>query len=160
MYVAEIYSPPRMALAAKRHGLRPGWSLDITGYDPEDGKPWDLGDPAKQAKARKMVREDKPTLLIASPMCGPFSTWMHVNYAHMPEEQAEAMLTAGLKHLSFAVELCLEQSRAGDLRSPTQFILLEQPGAGDLRLPNQVWKQACAIRCYVLAHESCQPHHA
>ena len=40
MHVAEIYSPPRMTIAAKKLGLTPGWSLDITALDPDDGLPW------------------------------------------------------------------------------------------------------------------------
>ena len=69
--VAEIYSPPQMALAAKRHGLEEGFSLDITINDPEDNLPWDLSKPEKQCKARQLPREQKPAMLIACQMCGP-----------------------------------------------------------------------------------------
>ena len=53
-------------------GLDPGWALDLTVTD-EDGLAWDFSTQAKRAKAPKKVREDKPFMLITSPMCGPFS---------------------------------------------------------------------------------------
>ncbi len=42
----------------------PGFSFDITVVDPEDGMPWDFSIPAKRLKARMMIREQKPYLLI------------------------------------------------------------------------------------------------
>lgn len=39
----------------------------------EDGFAWEFSTQAKKAKALKKVREDKTFMLIASPMCGPFS---------------------------------------------------------------------------------------
>ena len=38
----EIYSPPRMNAVAAMWGLLPGWSLDFTINDPDDGMPWDI----------------------------------------------------------------------------------------------------------------------
>ncbi len=115
MHVAEVYSPPRMAAAAERHGLRPGWSLDITEVDPEDGQPWDLSKVEKQRKAWKLLTTDEPCMLVVSPMCGAFCSWMNINYEHMSEADARAKLTDALRHLSFAVSLCVEQAKAGRL---------------------------------------------
>ena len=39
VYVAETYSPPRVATHAAAWGMRPGWSLDVTDHD-MDGEPW------------------------------------------------------------------------------------------------------------------------
>ena len=89
MDVAEVYSPPRMATAARRHGLRGGWSLDITVDDPFDGKPWDLSDVAKQRRAMQLVEDDKPMLLIASPMCCPFTSWQNINHEKMDPAEVE-----------------------------------------------------------------------
>ena len=90
MDVAEVYSPPRMARAAKRHGLKGGWSLDITVNDPLDNQPWDLGKADKQKRAMELVDQDKPMLLIASPMCTPFSSWQNINHAKMkPGDEAK-----------------------------------------------------------------------
>lgn len=40
--VAEVYSPPRVAALAERFGLMPGFSLDLSVLDPDDGLPWDF----------------------------------------------------------------------------------------------------------------------
>ena len=88
MAIAEIYSPPRMSAAAARHGLKGGWSLDLTVPDPTDGKPWDLSSPEKQRRAREMLRRDEPAMLVVCPPCGPFSSWMNVNFERMSEDKA------------------------------------------------------------------------
>ena len=45
-----------------------GFSLDLTVMD-EDGLPWDFNNQAKREKARRIVREQKPYMLIGSPAC-------------------------------------------------------------------------------------------
>ena len=40
--IIEIYSPPRVNAIANMWDLLPGWSLDLTVNDPDDGKPWDF----------------------------------------------------------------------------------------------------------------------
>ena len=111
--VSEIFSPPRVAAAAERHGLVQGWSLDLTTIDDETGLPWDLSDPNVQAKVRKMQAEDKPVMVMACPPCGPFSSWMHVNYSRMSTEETQKKLWDGMRHLAFAVEICMNQVRSG-----------------------------------------------
>ena len=67
--VSEIYSPPRVAAAAKllpSLGCLPGFSLDLTTCD-ENGHPWDFDVAAQRDKARKLVVEQKPLLLIGAP---------------------------------------------------------------------------------------------
>ena len=85
--VSEVYSPPRVTAMAERMGLDPGWSLDLTVAD-EDGLAWDFSTQAKRAKAlKKQVRQDKPFMLITSPMCGPFSALQSLfNYPRMNTE--------------------------------------------------------------------------
>ena len=80
--VSEVYSPPRVAEAAKRMGLSQGLSLDLTTSD-EEGNPWDFSKPHMQEKASKALKEQAPALLIACPMCGPFSSWMNLCYQKM-----------------------------------------------------------------------------
>ena len=67
--VSEIYSPPRVTAEIRgsrtRH-LLPGFALDLTVLDPSDGLPWDFNLEAKREKARRMVREQRPYLLIGS----------------------------------------------------------------------------------------------
>ena len=77
--VFEMYSPPRVVALAKRYGLREGFSLDLTTQD-ENGNPWDYGDPEQRAKAKALVLEAKPWLLIGSPPCTFYSilsNWNH-----------------------------------------------------------------------------------
>ena len=54
--VSEVYSPPRVALAAERLGVSTGMSLDLTTCD-ENGEAWDFSKPKKQAK-KKRTREE------------------------------------------------------------------------------------------------------
>ena len=77
--VAEVYSPPRVVEFAKEMGLKCGWSLDITGRD-TDGKPWNFSRKEMQDRAEKKVRQDKPVLLIGSPMCTDWSPTMNLNW--------------------------------------------------------------------------------
>ena len=112
--VSEIYSPPRMTRIAEELGLKPGFSLDLT-VDDEDGQPWDLSDPKKREKARRIIKEQQPELIVACPMCGPFSSWMQVNYTKVSEKEVRQKLYEALKHLKFALEICKEQHEAGRL---------------------------------------------
>ena len=80
--VSEIYSPPRITREighSRGSHLMAGFALDLTVVDPDDGLPWDFTSLAKQAKARKMLREQKPYFPIGSPMCRQFSTWQALN---------------------------------------------------------------------------------
>ena len=79
--VAEFYSTPRVSALAKElpsYGIAPGLALDLTVPD-ENGEPWDFSRPSMRAKAEKMLDEQKPTLLIGTPMCTAFSTWQYIN---------------------------------------------------------------------------------
>ena len=40
--ICEVFSPPRIARAAPKFGLEPGWSLDLNAVDPITGRSWDL----------------------------------------------------------------------------------------------------------------------
>ena len=71
--ISEVYSPRRVMAMAQRMWLKGGWTLDLVEVDPGDGQPLDFSTPDKRAKALKKVRDDKPFMLITSPMCGPFS---------------------------------------------------------------------------------------
>ncbi len=115
MDVAEIYSPPRITKAAKEMGLDAGWALDLTEVDPTDGLPWDFSDAKKRSKAKEMLNKDKPLVLIASPMCGPFSSLQQWNYHGKTKKEIEGTLAPALEHLKFTMEMCLEQYRAGRL---------------------------------------------
>ena len=111
--VAEAYSPPRVTKVASDMKLRPAWAFDLTEIDPEDGLPWDLSDPVKQARAKKKQQEDSPMMLVTCPMCGPFSSLMHWNYAKMQPEEIKKKLHAAISHVKFSLDMCLEQYKQG-----------------------------------------------
>ena len=48
----QIYSPPRVNAIAAMWGLLPGWSIDFTIDDPDDGKPWDFNCQEKREKGK------------------------------------------------------------------------------------------------------------
>ena len=60
-----------------------------------------------------MLKEDQPLLLVACPMCGPFSTTNELNYAHMSEQEIKEKLHEALLHIRFALSFCLQQYYAG-----------------------------------------------
>jgi len=114
--VSEIYSPPRVTKEIKqgrfRH-LAPGFALDLTVIDPEDGQPWDFSRKDKREKARRMQREQRPILLIGPPMCTHFSTWQYLNYSKSRDKAAMQRAYVGAcAHMRFVAELCHEQIRS------------------------------------------------
>ena len=116
MDVAEVYSPPRITEMARKLGMRPGWALDLTATDEDDGTHWDFSLEAKREKAKALVKQDRPTMLVMSPMCGPFSKLQEVfNYPKKDPLEVEKLLEAALIHLKFTIELCLIQHEAGRL---------------------------------------------
>ena len=67
--VSEIYSPPRVTDLIRRiksRHLLPGFALDLTVVDPEDGLPWDFTKSHKRERARKLIREQKPYMILGS----------------------------------------------------------------------------------------------
>ena len=114
--VSEIYSPPRVTKLMrelKSRYLVPGFAFDLTVAD-EDGTPWDFSDPDKREKARRRLREQKPYVLIGSPMCKEFSTWQRLNEARSkdPEAMQRARIAATV-HIDFVASLYEEQIDGG-----------------------------------------------
>ena len=115
--LSAIDSPPHvidvMQRIKSRH-LLPGLALDLTVVDPEDGLPWDFTKSHERERARKLIREQKPYMLIGFPECTQFSTWQYLNYAK--SNNRPAMLrakTAAEVHLKFVCELYQEQIDGG-----------------------------------------------
>ena len=78
--VSEIYSPPRVTGIMRGGGvLQPGVALDLTTTDPHDGQPWDFDRPEKRTRARTLLHDQEPILVIGSPACKAFSTWQAFN---------------------------------------------------------------------------------
>ena len=116
--VSEVYSPPRVTKLMREMRTRyaaPGFAFDLTTVDPDDGQPWDFNDPAKRAKARRMLREQRPFLIIGSPMCRYFSTWQRLNEVRTKDPAALARAkAAAIVHLDFMAELYHDQLEAGN----------------------------------------------
>ena len=68
-----------MCTRAGKYGLRGGWSLDLNHDDPITGTKWDLSLPNVQQKVLKMIREEKPQMIIGSPPCSLFSILQNGN---------------------------------------------------------------------------------
>ena len=80
MDVAEVYSPARVARMARKMGLSQGWSLDLTTED-TDGRAWDFNHMEMRNRAIRKLLQDKPRLLVGSPMCIAYSCMNNINYA-------------------------------------------------------------------------------
>ena len=131
--VSEVYSPPRvtsMLNDLRRHGLAAGFALDITCVDEDDGRPWDLSIPEKQAKALNKLRREKPLFLIGSPCCREFSTWQALNAARGDAAAYAARKKDAEKHLEFVCTMYREQAEHG------RYYLHEHPaGASSWSVP-------------------------
>ena len=59
-----------MTAAAKLlpSAVLPFFVLDLTTTD-EEGKPWDFDIPSQRRKAEQLIRDQKPRLLVGSPLC-------------------------------------------------------------------------------------------
>ena len=60
--VSEMYSLPRVTaglMRMKHQHLLPGFALDLTAVDPDDGLPWDSSNPGKREKVRQSPRADR-----------------------------------------------------------------------------------------------------
>ena len=114
--VAEAYSPPRMVQVAGEFGLKPQRSLDMTVLDRDDGQSWNFNEEDKRRKAVQLLNKDDPDILMLGPTCAPFSSlnigW---NYNRMKIESAQNMIEDGMRHLAFAAELSIHQSKRGDI---------------------------------------------
>ncbi len=58
--------------------LIPGFALDLTVAD-TDGRLWDFDDVVMRDRVRKRLLDERPMLLVGSPMCTAFSTWQRIN---------------------------------------------------------------------------------
>ena len=115
--ISEVYSPPRITEELKRRPrphLLPGFAFDLTVCDPDDGEPWDFTRRDKREKARALLRQRRPFLLIGSPACTAFSTWQYLNAQRTNDpEKLHRQKVAAKLHLDFVASLYVEQIQAG-----------------------------------------------
>ena len=101
-HVTEMRSPPRVTKVAQRVALAPGMAFDLTQIDEEDGVLWDFNAPAKRNKARRIIRDEEPLLLIRSPMCAAFSQLQRISFAKMNNNKSDNIVKHGRVHLDLA----------------------------------------------------------
>ncbi len=101
--ISEIYSPPLVTKLAEKHGLTPGWSLDLTVPD-ERGIMWDFTKAARREDARRLVQSTRPKVLIGSPMCKAFSALQALNRSKRDPEVVRRELVIAEMHLRFCCE--------------------------------------------------------
>ena len=133
--VSEVYSPPRVTEMATSMGLRAGWALDITTTD-QDGREWDFNQFEMRNRAIRKVLQDKPMVLIGSPMCIAFCQLNHINYAKMSAEEVERRMQYGRKHLEFCVKLYGIQCGAG------RYVLHDHPAGASS------WQEECIKKLF------------
>ena len=110
--VSEIYSPPRVTKAISTMpgcDLIPGFALDLTCLDPDDGMPWDFDVTAKREKAMRNVRTEKPAMVIGSPMCTAWCSWRALNNTKRDPEVVRRELIRARMHLDFMISIYIEQ---------------------------------------------------
>jgi hypothetical protein len=66
--IIDSHSAPRIGAVAGVWDLLPGWSLDLTVNDPDDGEPWDFNMQEKRDKAESIIKGKKALLVIGSPL--------------------------------------------------------------------------------------------
>ena len=112
--VSEVFSPPRVVEEARRQGLQPGTSFDIT-------EGWDLSKPEIRKKMWRKLKEEDPLLIILSPPCVGFSILQELNLPHMSWEDAVMLISTGLDHLELAMLIAKWQAKRG------RYVLFEHP---------------------------------
>ena len=101
--VSEVYSPPRVAAAAKLPpSLRivPGASLDIT-VNQENGEPWGFDLKGNREKARALFEEQQPALLVGSAVCTAFSQLQAINASRRDPQIVARERVRAMVHLRF-----------------------------------------------------------
>ena len=108
--LGEIYSPPRIALHLQKKGYQVGSSFDLqTG--------WDLSQDNHRRQMWRILREERPEVLVVSPPCTVFSRLQAINWGRMTPGHQVRLLQTGREHLQLAVAVMkwLDESQTSDL---------------------------------------------
>ena len=106
--VCEAFSPPRSTESARKGGKKDGWAPDVAWTDPITGRKWDLSDDRAFGESKRLLRRDRPTLLVVSPPCTLFSRIRRINGVPDPKQLECAKLL-----IRRAIELCMIQESMG-----------------------------------------------
>jgi hypothetical protein len=112
--LAEVYSPERMVVEAKKQGLRAELSIDLlTG--------WNLLDPDARVRVVQEISMRRPKVLMMSPPCTWFSGLMNLNWSKINPVVREQALRDATLHLEFCMLLAdiqESQHRGGAFEHP------------------------------------------
>ena len=81
-----------MAKVGKEKGLRAGTSFDLQTV-------WDLSTKDDRQSMWKQPKEEKPSLIVISPPCGPFGQLQELNFGKMDPGKVMRIIQTGLEHL-------------------------------------------------------------
>ena len=138
--LSEVYSAPRVTAMARRrrkYGIDPGVALDLTTVD-EHGRPWDFDDPRQRQQAQRLLAEQRPVLLIGSPMCTAFSRLQQIGIHRRDQAKMEENRARALVHLRFACQLYLKQIARGG------YFIHEHPSSADS------WSEPCVQEVWAM----------
>ena len=121
--ISEVFSPPRVTEMAVKFGLKPGDAMDlITG--------WNFDREDHRQRARELIQQHRPKLLIGSPDCTMFSQLQKLSEWN---DQTTSRWNQARRHLQFVCELYRDQVRRG------VWFLHEHPiGASS-------WRERCVL---------------
>ena len=125
--VCEVFSPPRICVAATEHGLRGGWSIDIATNERNTMRRFDLRNQKDQSEVKRMIRRDCPTVVVVSPPCTAFSI---ANQGEVDEHT----LRSAVEMVRFSMEVCALQHTSG------RHFIFEQPQSSRAWSLNEVVK--------------------
>ncbi len=101
--IIDVHSAPRIGAIAGMWDLLPGWSLDLTAGDPDDGEPWDSNKQEKRRdKAESIIKGKKALLVIGSPMCSAMGQLKNKSEHKLGSKDNHKIYEMGRNILSFA----------------------------------------------------------
>ncbi len=110
--MSAIFKDDKFNKEANEYCISPGFAMDIrTGYD------FDREETREEARTK--LRKEKPSLLIGSPICGP---WSQMNNINKDSENMRANMKKAIKHLRFTLEMFAIQ-----IEENHGFVLVEHP---------------------------------
>ena len=141
--VAEVYSPPKVTKRAHLHGLRPGFALDLT-------TGWNFNIPRHRQEALRLVRENRPALVLLSPPCTPFSPMRRLTDFKRDPDVVDQELREGERHVDFSVSVALIQINAG------RGFLFEHPRGAKSWKMRSLQKLKAHPQVYTVSLDMCQ----
>ena len=149
--VAELYSPPRVTKELRKvrsMNLAAGTTFDMVAD--AAGRKWDFRRAEDRARARRLIAEEQPYLVIGSPPCTEFSRLnINLNKGRVAPRERQRRLAEGRLLLNFAAEIYRDQLARGAHflhEHPLAATSWEEPAIAALRALPQV-QEATADQC-------------